>query len=227
MASDEKKIGVIVLGQSLNPDSSAPSTLTARVSALVAWTDERCGGEVPNFPIVLSGGDPAKTGRSEAEVMAELVLAERPAWEAALVLEKQALNTVQNAWFGVPILRARGVREAFVLSSEFHMPRSLYIFETVDLFCQGTPSFDSLLAIAAATPPSDGDGSNQSTINAMGLSQRLSLERDLLQHHTFSRTHVDGVFIPPPSKERLEIALSQLREMQQLIGAASSCYHQQ
>ena len=208
--NDEIKIGVVVLGQSLNADGSAPSTLISRVETLVGWVDQRVkAGETPAFPIVVSGGDPVRSGVPESRTMREMVLRERPHWEAALIEEPLSNNTVQNAWFSLPLLAERGAGHVFVLTSEFHAPRSRYIFETV-MALPGRSMFSSLSMIAAPTPPPD-PSQMTSMINKMTMKQRIELEIHLVQHNTFQKRHIEGIDIAPPPQAKLDQALSDLQ----------------
>lgn len=84
---------IVVLGQSLNPDGSAPPTLIARA---------RCAAELAQAegcPVVCTGGDPSRAGRSEAEVLRGL-LVETP----AVHVETASCNTCQNASNCIPLI---------------------------------------------------------------------------------------------------------------------------
>ena len=91
---------IVVLGQSLDPDGSAPGTLVRRVETaaelqLANPDDTLC---------VPTGGDPAQTGVTEAEVMRRL-LVELEVPESAIRPEPRAQNTLQNAAHVLPILQ--------------------------------------------------------------------------------------------------------------------------
>ncbi|MBJ7900242.1 MAG: YdcF family protein [Cyanobacteria bacterium RI_101] len=80
--------------------------------------------------ILLSGGRIGwmGAGAPEAEDMAEL-LVKMGVPREALILEPDSLNTRQNAQFVKPILTQRGLTPALLITSAFHMPRALRIFE--------------------------------------------------------------------------------------------------
>ena len=77
---------IVVLGQSLNPDGTAPATLLARSQ------HARELAETEGCAVVLTGGDPADTGTSEAEIMRRLL-----AGVDNVHLEDASQNTCQNA----------------------------------------------------------------------------------------------------------------------------------
>ncbi len=79
-------------------------------------------------PFVLcSGGYRGPDGRREAEVCADLVrTADVPA--SAIVLEPRSRTTEQNARYAAEILRARGWRDAIVVSDGFHLLRARWLF---------------------------------------------------------------------------------------------------
>lgn len=79
-------------------------------------------------PFVLcSGGYRGPDGRREAEVCVDLVrTADVPA--SAIVLEPRSRTTEQNARYAAEILRARGWRDAIVVSDGFHLLRARWLF---------------------------------------------------------------------------------------------------
>mmetsp|Transcript_74042 Transcript_74042/g.195171 ORF Transcript_74042/g.195171 Transcript_74042/m.195171 type:complete len:634 (-) Transcript_74042:268-2169(-) len=116
---------IVVLGQSLNPDGSTPATLLERAEAAASLHLSTASRP----PIIATGGDVAGTGTSEAEVMRKLLRA-LGVPDAKIILEPRAKNTLQNAWESVPML-PQGCDEIFLVTSDFHMPRSAYLFEAV------------------------------------------------------------------------------------------------
>ena len=62
---------IVVLGQSLNPDGTAPATLTSRIrTAAEQWHAD------PSAILICTGGDPAGVGSSEAEIMFDMLVKE-------------------------------------------------------------------------------------------------------------------------------------------------------
>ncbi|CAJ1439507.1 unnamed protein product [Effrenium voratum] len=114
----------VVLGQSLRPDGSKPQVLLDRASAAKRLLD---AGQI--VKVVVSGGDPAGVGHTEASQMAQaLIDAGIPA--ERIIQESQATTTAENAWF---LLRwiPKGTGKLFIITSDFHMARASFIFEAV------------------------------------------------------------------------------------------------
>lgn len=206
-------IAIVVLGQSLNPDGTPSQTLLSRIAvAAKAW-------ESSDFlsppAIILSGGDPARTGKSEAKVMEELLLQ----WGVPpdfLILEEKSQNTLQNAHYSLPLLKSLGVAQVVLVTSDFHMPRASYLFEAYFLFAGVT--IDLLLSPAET----------QST--RMSLLARLQLERGFLSNNvvqTHLPRHIPDLAIPPLSDEKMDRALKMIEKMieNETNSVASSSYH--
>lgn len=89
---------------------------------------------------ILSGGDvnPGRPGLTEAEVVgAQLV-----SWGIAkerVIEEPRARNTRENAVFVAQMVKARGLSRVLVVTSAFHMPRSLDCFRAVGLSVDALP----------------------------------------------------------------------------------------
>ena len=203
---------IVILGQSLNADGSAPPVLTARVeaaAALAAW--------LPSAPLITTGGDPARTGTSEVATMAELLQGKGVSRER-IVLEAQAQNTVQNALLSLPLVPA-GASRLWLVTSDFHMPRSLYLFEAA----AAAADRGAALAVRAhaAPTPAAAAGGGVSAINAQGRTERLQLEARMLREDFVQRhlpTHGDagglrlGPLAPLPA-ERLDAAVAMVDAM--------------
>mgnify|MGYP002619923803 CR=1 FL=1 len=77
--------------------------------------------------IIISGGDPAHEGSSEAEVNRGVLL--KLGIDAAdIVLETKSRNTFQNAQFSTAMLAQRPVDNVFLVSSSIHLKRSELYF---------------------------------------------------------------------------------------------------
>lgn len=77
--------------------------------------------------IIISGGDAAHTGQSEAVIYQKdlLKLGVKP---ADIILETNSLNTYKNAEFTHEILQKREVDNIFLVTSGLHLRRSLLYF---------------------------------------------------------------------------------------------------
>jgi uncharacterized SAM-binding protein YcdF (DUF218 family) len=78
------------------------------------------------LPILVSGGDPAATGISEAGLMKRVL--EQRFNTPVRWIEGNSHTTWQNAQFSDQILKNDGIQSAWVVTQAWHMPRSLFIF---------------------------------------------------------------------------------------------------
>ena len=84
--------------------------------------------------IIVSGGDPAGAGVTEAAAMST-TLVQMGVPQEAVILEELATTTLENAFYCLPLIaRLQGQMAANCISlvtSGFHIPRALYMFEAV------------------------------------------------------------------------------------------------
>lgn len=97
-------------------------------------------------PLLLLSGGSGTGGRPEAEQMADyLTLMGVP--DRAIILEKASSDTHQNAVNSAALLKARGARSVLLVTSAFHMPRALPLFERQGLEVIAAPAdFQRLVA---------------------------------------------------------------------------------
>jgi vancomycin permeability regulator SanA len=119
----------VVLGSGLRADGTATEVTALRAKAAAAFLKSRpmkliaSGSRAPN--------DSAEHGRTEAEVMAEIVVAEGVSG-GDLLLEDQSFDTFGNAILTVSRhLKNLVPGTLFVVTSPFHMERALFIFKQV------------------------------------------------------------------------------------------------
>mmetsp|Transcript_19267 Transcript_19267/g.67058 ORF Transcript_19267/g.67058 Transcript_19267/m.67058 type:complete len:623 (-) Transcript_19267:257-2125(-) len=205
---------IVVLGQSLNPDGSTPATLLDRAEAAASLHLSTASRP----PIIATGGDPVGTGTSEAEVMRNL-LREFGVPDSKIILEPRSLNTLQNAWESLPML-PQDCDEIFLVTSDFHMPRSAYLFEAVSaskdmqISVVQHPARRGCQAVQA-TSGQQRDESGVSTINAQSAIVRAQKEAHFINHEVVQiglKEHIPGTQIPPLPHWRLELAESQIQE---------------
>lgn len=80
------------------------------------------------LPILLSGGQPLPNTRSEAELMRDTLVNEFKVpvrW-----LEEKSHTTWQNAQLTDQILQNAGIKSAWLITQAWHMPRSMYVFQS-------------------------------------------------------------------------------------------------
>ena len=80
------------------------------------------------LPLLVSGGEVfAEYGR-EAVIMRDILVSFGVS-PAKIILEDRSLNTTENAQLTAPILRERGLRHPLLVTSAFHMSRSVAEFQ--------------------------------------------------------------------------------------------------
>ncbi len=122
--------GIVVLGGGTTKDVPMPPGWSGQVAdaagqrLMAAFVLHRQTG----LPLLVSGGEVfAEYGR-EAVIMRDILVSFGVAPEK-VILEDRSLNTTENARFTAPILRERGWRRPLLVTSAFHMPRSVAEFE--------------------------------------------------------------------------------------------------
>ncbi len=83
-----------------------------------------------DVPILLCGGQVYSDSGQEAHIAQRLLL-DLGVPENKLLLEDQSLNTKQNAQYAAKILRENGLTSPVLVTSAFHMPRSVLNFTKV------------------------------------------------------------------------------------------------
>ena len=112
---------IIVLGYPATGDGSISADARARV--LTGIREYRAGVA----PHMIFTGGAAHNHFVEADVLARFAESQGvPA--SAVVEDRQALNTIQNAYYSVAILRAHGWSSAEIITAPYHIPRSALIF---------------------------------------------------------------------------------------------------
>jgi len=124
---------IIVLGHKLYNDGMPARLLKDRVArAVQLYKDMMNHGHHPL--IILSGkGKSDEIGYTEAEVMLELSLCMH-ARAGDVLIDGNSTNTAQNAKFSSSLIEdnhAIAIEEVYVVTSDYHMPRAQYIFQSV------------------------------------------------------------------------------------------------
>lgn len=81
-----------------------------------------------DLPIILSGGQVYSDSGAEA-VIAKRILMDLGVPEDKILVEGRSVNTTQNAQFSAEIMRERGLTKPILVTSAFHMRRSVLNFE--------------------------------------------------------------------------------------------------
>jgi uncharacterized SAM-binding protein YcdF (DUF218 family) len=125
--------------------------------------------------ILATGGDPSRTGISEAETLAS-ELQNIGVNKNDLMIEPKSNNTFQNAEFSSAILKAEGFDVTVLVTSGFHMSRSLLYFSQFMEKPIPAPS-DQLSAIFSALPIS-----HNFTYLDIAMYEHLRLLRDRIDN---------------------------------------------
>jgi hypothetical protein len=224
---------IVVLGQSLNKDGSAPPTLTLRAQTAASYFQSTSSPLSSSNPVVIvTGGDPANVGRSESSVMfAALVSFGVP--QSAILEEPESLTTLENAWFVAPLLPS-GTTSVVVVTSDFHVPRARLVFEAVFAYRLSLASMTDVAVTMLASPsgccPAAAPTPLSSVVNSRSFSERLSDEERNVKYNLprFFGSHIrGGVVIPLPSSTSVAQALQDLAALRtpppQGPSAAGSC----
>ena len=117
---------IIVLGHQADRDGNPTPTQLARVTKAVREYER---GVAPR--LILTGGA-AGNRFVEARVMARSAEAQGiPA--SAILIEPEAMDTIQNACYSVRMMKEHGWRSAEVVSGAEHLPRAGIIFSSLPL----------------------------------------------------------------------------------------------
>lgn len=132
---------IVVLGASANKDGTPGSMMRERVLTGVQLFKDGFA------PLIMFTGAAAHTKFVEAQVMADLAISEGVP-EDKIILESQAHNTAQNAFFSYQVMKERGLKSAVIVTSPQHLLRSNLFFSrypiTYCMYPSGEPAESSI-----------------------------------------------------------------------------------
>jgi uncharacterized SAM-binding protein YcdF (DUF218 family) len=103
-------------------------------------------------PVLLLTGGAAEDVRTEAEQMKDiLTVMGIPA--ASMILESGSRNTYDNAVYSAQILKSRGMRRILLVTSAYHMRRSVALFEAQGLEVVPSATDYQILVVSETLPP--------------------------------------------------------------------------
>jgi uncharacterized SAM-binding protein YcdF (DUF218 family) len=91
-----------------------------------AWLQKQTG-----LPVLVTGGI-EKDGITEAELMKKVLVQEYQV-TAKVLVEKNSQNTYENALYSKKIMAQHQLKQAYLVTNAFHMPRALMVFEKQQL----------------------------------------------------------------------------------------------
>jgi uncharacterized SAM-binding protein YcdF (DUF218 family) len=164
---------VIVLGLKPNADGSLKAPLLARIDAAQrvyadlhpeqGRSDKDDTAAAAAIKIVVTGADVAKLGFTEAHAMAQAMIQmngknNRTIPVDDIWLEEKAVDTIENAIYSLDMILARSktmsssASRLILITSQFHMPRSWFIFDCVLRHYQATKGLDVTWETTVASP---------------------------------------------------------------------------
>lgn len=211
LPSNTDSVPIIVLGQSLQPDGQPSPVLLNRVK-LSAELHART-----KAPLLVSGGDVAGVGETEASIMYRLLVEAGVASpKTSIFRDDRAFNTLENAKYIAPMLTSMGSEASILVTSEFHLPRATLLFEGVfahlglaDLRLLGIGADGGHSRLPARVPSPMEKGGPREDISKWRLSERCQHEHRLLSGTMQKWFQQAG--IPCPSESRFQLAKQQLQ----------------
>ena len=119
---------IAVLGLALEPNGEPSPELKQRCK----WAADLLQESLDSV-IIVTGGDPAKVGITEAKVM-KMLLVSRGVDEEKIILEEQAFDTASNAYYTLSIgsrISSESTLRIKLVTSGFHMQRSAWLFRQI------------------------------------------------------------------------------------------------
>ena len=126
---------IIVLGAQVKEDGTPSVALTRRLTAALESYREK-----PQV-IIVCGGQGGNEPRAEGDVMREWLLAQGVP-EADTIAETDSVNTRENLRYARGIMAERGLSQALVVTSDYHVARALALCrqEGISATGKGSPS---------------------------------------------------------------------------------------
>ena len=124
---------IIVLGAQVKADGTPSVALERRLTAALESYEEQ-----PKT-IIVCGAQGANEPAPEGDVMRDWLLA-RGVSDAHVVAETASFNTRENLANAKRIMQERGLREALVVTSDYHVPRALVLCRQAGIAATGKGS---------------------------------------------------------------------------------------
>lgn len=138
----ERNVIVLLAGGAVKwPDSDRFKTQNLSYSRIheAARLYFLCKKNLSRCFILISGGDPAQHGISEALIMRNDLL-DIGADPAEIITETKSLNTYQNAHFSSEIIRAGAFDRVLIVTSGTHLSRALMLFSHFGIEAAPSPA---------------------------------------------------------------------------------------
>ena len=124
---------IIVLGAQVKEDGTPSVALERRLTA--ALESYRAKPQI----LIVCGGQGGNEPRAEGDVMRDWLLAQGVP-EADVVAETDSVNTRENLRYARAIMEERGLTQALVVTSDYHVARALALCRQEGIFATGKGS---------------------------------------------------------------------------------------
>eukprot|EP01112_Ceratiomyxa_fruticulosa_P012660 TRINITY_DN3517_c0_g1_i1.p1 TRINITY_DN3517_c0_g1~~TRINITY_DN3517_c0_g1_i1.p1 ORF type:complete len:489 (+),score=90.90 TRINITY_DN3517_c0_g1_i1:214-1680(+) len=121
---------IVVLGHTLHPDGMPSRIMKDRVVVASQIYHQLRSNYHHPFIIFSGKGKSANSEYTEAAAMHEIALC-KDVKEDDILVDGKSSNTAENALFTSKLLIEKGILEATIVTSDYHILRSQYIFQTV------------------------------------------------------------------------------------------------
>jgi uncharacterized SAM-binding protein YcdF (DUF218 family) len=133
--------GIIVLGGPVEADTSAAhGTPVTHTGADRMFAAAELARRYPSARIVLTGGNSSLlSGDAKEADYAGMLLENLGVAKERIILERRARNTYENAWFTKALVNPKAGERWLLVTSGFHMPRSVGIFRKAGVAVEPYP----------------------------------------------------------------------------------------
>ena len=201
---------IFILGQALEESGMLPLSLIARLDKGMEVVRSLILTEHQQHPtILLSGGDTAKTGITEARAMRNMILTRST--EDYVFLEEKATNTVENAINLILMCEKQRYECVHLVTNEFHLPRAKCIFECVfEKYEYDTTLICHPASSGFVDGPYRHENNRPTCVEQWHLCERLDWEQNAL---LTLNDYLARYSLGPVCYERIQQALTELRVM--------------
>lgn len=124
---------ILILGAQVRPEGVPSEALKRRLSLALKRYMER------PVPLICCGGQGVNEPMAEGDFMCGW-LRDRGVPDRMLLSENESFDTMQNIQNAAKIMRAKGLTRALVVTSDYHVRRSLAICRRVGILAEGAGS---------------------------------------------------------------------------------------
>ena len=187
---EDDSLCIVVMGYYLFPDGSMRDELYQRMQVTLASAEK-----YPNAYIMCTGGGTAsKSGVTEASQMAKW-LKKKGIDPDRIIVENQALSTIQNATYGTALLYRDypQVKNLAIITSDYHIYRSCLYFHVQSALSAYEAGVEPMKVISNATCRVDPKASRDIDRQVEGVGMLTDL--DVVDLEPQPLTHLDDISV--------------------------------